>query len=201
MRSVGKTKAVRHLVAATSLSLIVVGCSTSNGSLPATRAQLPCPAKPTGSLCIRVFAHHLELRDAIGYLVSSEPTLANTTWRLVLTSYRCDPGRSLRPRCAPSDVFPGPSRHGLPPAATSCRMPATGAITTTAPGCHDTLAQEMATHGDWTGLDQLARGEPMAFAHPVWLCVSEQVLTDAWRQPDAEASPTPPRACAALRAA
>src|SRR5947209_5848046 len=176
---VGEVTAVRRFAVAGLLSLIaLVGCGTSRTSLLAAHVHLPCPAKPTGALCIRVFAHHLELDDAIGYLVSSEPTLENTTWRLVLTTYNCDPGRGVEPRCSPSRVFPGPTRHGLPPAASSCRSPATGAITATPPGCHDTLAQEMATHGDWTGLDQLAQGKPMTFAHPAWLCVSEQVFKD-----------------------
>jgi len=201
--AVGEVTAVRRLAAVALLGLIaLVGCSTSKtSSLPTAHVQLPCPAKPTGTLCIRVFAHHLELDDAVGYLVSSEPSLENKTWRLVLTSYDCDPGHGVRSRCAPSGVFPGPIRHGLPPAATSCRSAATGAITTTPAGCHDTLTQAMATHGDWAGLDQLAQGKPMTFAHPVWLCVSEQVFKDTWKQPDTEASPTPTRACSALRAA
>jgi hypothetical protein len=184
------------------LSLIALfGCSASQSSSPATHSQLPCPAKPNGALCIRVFAHHLELDDAVGYLVSSGTTLLNTTWRLVLTSYRCDPGYQVQPRCNASGVFPGPTRHGLPPAATSCRVPGAGVITTTPAGCHDTLAQAMATHGDWTGLGLLAQGKPMTFAHPVWLCVSEQVFTGAWKDTSAADSPTPLRACSAISAA
>lgn len=191
----------RRLAAVTLLSLVALcGCGGSTGSPPAVRAQLPCPAKPTGDLCIRLVAHHLQLEDAIGYLVSSGSTLTNATWRLVLTSYPCNPGYDAQPRCSATGAFPGPARHGLPPGATSCRVPSTGAITTAPPGCHDTLAQAMATHGDWAGLDLLAQGKPKTFAHPVWLCVSEQVLAGAWRSPVSDA-PTPPRACSALSAA
>lgn len=199
MRSVKGVKDVRRLTALLVLSLLAVsGCAQSHASTPAAEGRLPCPAKPTGALCIKVFAHHLEVDDAIGYLVSSEPTLMNKTWRLVLTSYSCDPGEAVQPKCAASGVFPGPTRHGLPPAATSCRVPATGAITTAPPGCHDTVAQAMGSHGDWAGLVQLGDGKPMTFPHRVWLCVSEQVLSGIWSPPDPRDSPTPLRACERL---
>jgi len=196
MRSVGGVKAVRRLAALLVLSLLAVcGCTQSKASTPVGQSHLPCPAKPTGALCIKVFAHDLQVDDAIGYLVSSEPTLMNKTWRLVLTTYNCDPGKGVQPRCAASGVFPGPTHHGLPPAATSCRVPATGATTTTPPGCHDTVAQAMATHGDWAGLTLLAQGKPMTLTHRVWLCVSEEVLSGTWSPPDTRDSPTPLRAC------
>lgn len=189
---------MRRLTAVTLLSLVALsGCGGSNASPPAGRTQLPCPAKPTGNLCIRVVAQHLRLGDVIGYLVSSESTLTNTTWRLVLSSYPCDPGYGAQPRCRATGVFPGPARHGLPPAATSCRVPSTGAVTTAPPGCHDTVAQAMGTHGDWAGMDPLSQGKPMTFGHPVWLCVSEEVLAGAWQSPVTD-GPTPPRACSAL---
>jgi len=110
---------VRRLAALLVLSLLAVcGCTQSKASTPVGQSHLPCPAKPTGALCIKVFAHDLQVDDAIGYLVSSEPTLMNKTWRLVLTTYNCDPGKGVQPRCAASGVFPGPTHHGLPPAAT-----------------------------------------------------------------------------------
>ena len=181
----------------------LVGCSSSSSvSANGAEASLPCSAKPTGNLCIRVFSHHLEVDDVIGYIVSSQPTLAGRTWRLVLTSYSCDPGVARQPKCNASGEFPGPTRRGLPPVATSCRASATGAVVTEPPGCHDTLGQAVGSLGDWAGFEPLAtQDKPVKFNSPVWLCVSEQLLTGSgWQQPSDRLSPTPARACKALTA-
>lgn len=194
---------VRIARAAAGLILLgVTGCSSSTAAPTAARLGLPCPAKPTGALCIRVLAHHLRVDDVIGYLASSEPVLTGQTWRLVLSTFPCDPGLAARPRCAPTSAFPGPIRHGEPPAATSCRVPAGGVVVTAPAGCHDTLAQAMGSQGDWTGFDPLStQDKPVTFNKPVWLCVSEQLLTSqGWQSPNDQSSPTPPRACKALTA-
>jgi hypothetical protein len=139
--------------------------------------------------------------DVIAYLAASDSPLAGRTWRLVLSRYRCDPGPGALPRCAAAASYPGPTRHGRPPVQTSCRTSA-GATVTTPTGCHDTLAQELASFGDWTGFYRFADGKPKTFGAGVWLCVSEQIrAAGAWRAPARQLAPTPARACAAASTA
>jgi len=68
-----------------------------------------------------------------------------------------------------------------------------GQIVTAPSGCHDTLAQEMASFGDFAGFDRL----PRRFVSPVWFCVSEQLrVGGAWGDPSPALATTPARACA-----
>jgi hypothetical protein len=116
---------------------------------------------------------------------ASLPILAHHRWQLALAIYPCDPGTGSVPHCIPMKIYPGPTRHGNPPLATSCRN-ANGATTTTPNGCHDTLAQEVATHGDFFGFDP-----PQSLASQVWVCIQEGL---------GQGSPTaaPERACSAV---
>ena len=182
---------------------VLAGCGSASPMSPTASRGLPCPAKPTGALCIKVVSHHLEVNDVIGYIVSSEPTLSGRTWRLVLNTYPCDPGQAAQPMCPANGEFPGPARHDLPPAATSCRASATGAVATAPSGCHDTLGQAMGSLGDWAGFEPLTtKDQPVTFKTAVWLCVSEQLLlTNEWRSPDNALAPTPRRACKAVHGA
>lgn len=147
-------------------------------------------AYPFRDLCIKVIrgADPATVGDVIGYLSSSGTSLDGKTWRLVLNRYSCDPQAG----CGPAKVYPGPTRHGPPPASTSCRVTGTGTMVTAPPDCHDTLAQAMATHGDWAGFYRLADGQARRFASGIWLCVSEQVrVGGSWPAP----RPAVARAC------
>jgi hypothetical protein len=150
-------------------------------------------------MCIKVLRVHHAVGDVIAYLAASESPLAGRTWRLTLRRYGCDPGSGPQPRCRPAATYPGPTRRGRPPVVTSCRTNG-GATVVTAPiGCHDTLAQQMATRGDWTGFYRFGDGRPHTFASRVWLCASEQVrVGGTWRQAGRRLTPTPVRACAAV---
>jgi hypothetical protein len=159
-------------------------------SQPAPPSQ--CPAKPNGALCIRMFANHTTVNDVVGYLSSSESTLTAKTWRLELAAYGCDPGQGVKTRCTPSTTYPGPTRTGQPPESSSCRT-ANGTVLTGPPGCHNTLAQAMASHGDWSGLHSPTK----TLASRTWFCVSEETQRNGtWQDPDA--TPTPRRACAVV---
>ena len=135
--------------------------------------------------------HGNVVNDVIGYLSASDSPLAGKTWRLALSRYACDPGSAARPACVADATYPGPTRHGAPPVQTYCRAQ-DGTTVTTGTGCHDTLAQEMASIGDWSGFSV-----PKRLASRTWLCVAEQIrLGGSWRQPDGALATTPVRACA-----
>jgi hypothetical protein len=172
------------------------GCGSASGSppLPAYAGTL-CPVQPNGELCIKVLDQGLTkdviVKDAIGYLAASDSPLAGMTWRLVLGRYVCDPGSAVRPRCSPSATYPGPTRRGRPPQQTSCRTES-GKTVTAPTGCHNTLAQEFGSFGDWSGLTV-----PKRVASGTWFCVSEQIrVGSAWRQPRKALATYPVRACA-----
>jgi hypothetical protein len=178
------------------LAVGLTGCGSSRSL--GSSVTLQCRPKASGALCIRVISHGATVDDVIGYLSASKSPLAGSTWRLVLTAYGCNPGVNSISRCVPSGSFAGPTRLGPPPQATSCRT-ATVATVVSAPGCDVTLAQEMATHGDWAGFFGFAQGQPHVFAARVWLCVSEQVYSNgAWQQPVAAEAPSPLRACSTV---
>jgi hypothetical protein len=180
-------------------ALLLVGCgSASGGAVPHPSPTLPCAAKPNGALCIKVFADGATVRDVIAYLSASNSQLAGKTWRLVLDRYACDPGAQPRAQCGPAGIYPGPTRHGVPPASSFCKT--NSGETVTAPsGCHDTLAQELASFGDWQGFYLLGEGKPKTFASRVWLCVSEQIRAGgSWRGPAVRLAPTPLRACSSV---
>jgi hypothetical protein len=189
---------LRSSVATVALAacLMLAGCGSAG---PRLSASLPCPAKPDGMLCIKVIhsSDRATVNDVVGYLASSGTSLSGKTWRLALNRYACDPQSG----CEPAATYPGPTRHGLPPEATSCRT--VGGETVTAPaGCHDTLAQAMASLGDWAGFYGLAAGRPKTFGSRVWLCVAEQVMAGgSWRQPDRVVAPTASGACSSVPAA
>jgi hypothetical protein len=143
-----------------------------------------------------VFQHGNTVQDVIGYLSASDSPLADKTWRLVLGRYACDPGSSAQPGCSATAIYPGPTRHGPPPVQTYCRTQ-DGTTVTAGTGCHDTLAQEMASIGDWSGFVV-----PKRFATHTWLCVAEQIRTDgSWREPEGDLATDPIRTCAELSAA
>ena len=130
------------------------------------------------------------VKDVIGYLSASDSPLAGKTWRLVLSRYDCDPGSATQPKCSAAATYPGPTRHGRPPRQTSCRTQS-GTTVTTPTGCHNTLAQQLGSFGDWSGLTL-----PERFASSTWLCVSEQIRRGGgWRQPDRALATYPVRAC------
>jgi hypothetical protein len=69
---------------------------------------------------------------------------------------------------------------------------ATLTTVTTGIGCHDTLAQDMASFGDWSGFVV-----PQRFTSRTWLCISEAIrVGGSWRPPDRALATTPVRACA-----
>lgn len=177
------------LVAA--VSLVLTACSST---AVAPSANVPCAPTPNGAVCIKLFTSHAQVQDVIGYLSASNSPLAERTWRLVLGAYPCDPGASPRPACTISATYPGPTMHGTPPASTHC-VGSNGATLTDPPGCHDTLAELLATHDDWTGF--APHGLPTTFTPRAWLCVSEQLQINAtWVAADDAFATHPLRACA-----
>jgi hypothetical protein len=172
--------------------LALSGCGSGSGSdVPTSVAKTLCATKPHGALCIKVFRHGGTVQDVIAYLSAADSPLAGKTWRLALSRYACDPGSAAQPACAADATYPGPTRHGLPPQQTYCRTQS-GQTVTTGAGCHDTLAQQMASIGDWSGFVV-----PKRFASHTWLCISQEIRTGgSWRQPDRALATTPVRACA-----
>jgi hypothetical protein len=185
-------QAIAVSLAALAGAVALSGCGSASGSsVPVSRPTTLCAPQPNGALCIKVFQHGGTIQDVIAYLSASDSPLAGKTWRLVLSRFACDPGSAAQPACAASATYPGPTRHGLPPQQTYCRTQS-GQTVTTGAGCHDTLAQQMASIGDWSGLVV-----PKRFASRTWLCVSEEIGTGgSWRQPDRALATTPVRACA-----
>jgi hypothetical protein len=182
------------------LTIVVAAtaCSSSSSSqLPTLPLNGSCPPKPHGgALCVKVFADKGVVSDLIGYLASANSPLKGKRWRLVLTSYQCDPGIGAVPACRPAKSFPAAARHGVPPVATFCRQP-NGQADTSSPGCHNTLATEYASMGAWRGFPFGARAYPLT--HKTWLCVSEQIASGkAWTSPPPAQEPSPIRACAAV---
>lgn len=150
--------------------IALAGCGSSSG------ISLPCAPQPGGQLCIKVFESGLTVRDVIGYLAASDSPLAGKTWRLVLNSYTdCRGGGVVDCRVS---AYLGPTRHGNPPLATSCRV-INGSTVTAPSGCHDTLGAEYASHGDFTGLSV-----PTRFPLNSRLCVSEEIRSGgSWKTP------------------
>jgi hypothetical protein len=146
------------------VALLVAGCGGSNA------LSLPCNPQPHGQLCITLVRSNGKVSDVIGYHAASDSPLTGKTWRLVLSAGR--------------KSFDGPTRHGNPPRATSCRD-SSGNTVTTPIGCHDTLASEYATLGAFPGLHlPLASGKR--------LCISlQQRSGNSWRVED-----PPTAACA-----
>lgn len=156
---------VASALAALALAMLVLaGCGGSLFAGPAflvpsrslASPSLPCRPQPRGALCLKVFKESGKVGDVIAYLSASGSPLTGRTWRLDLTY-----GRSAS--------FPTRAHHGNPLEVTSCRD-SQGHTVTTGNGCHDTLAEAVATFGDFRGLRM-----PMASV-PVPLCVREQVL-------------------------
>ena len=155
---------------------------------------LPCSPRPSGALCIHLVSNGRTLEDVIGYVSASSWRLGDSPWRLVLHSYTCNPGPSGPARCAPIGSFAGPDRRGAPPLSVTCRQIGSAATVTSPSLCHIVLAQEMATHGDWTGFYRLSQGQAQQFTSSTWLCISEQTLMNgSWATP--VPAPTPLRAC------
>lgn len=182
------------LLAAVAGAVVLSGCGSAAGStaLPAYAGTL-CPPQPHGEPCIKVLDRGHVVRDVIGYLSASDSPLAGKTWRLVLSRYDCDPGSAARPRCSAQATYPGPTRRGRPTRQTSCRTQS-GKTVTTPNGCHNTLAQELASFGDWSGL-----AVPKRFASNTWLCVAEQIrVAGAWRKPTRALASYPVRACSVV---
>ena len=135
------------VIAGTLCVFALAGCGSSDssdGSLP-----LPCAPQPDGALCIKVSHDGLKVQDAIGYLSASRSPLARKTWRLVLRVG----GRT----------YPGRTRHGNPPSAISCNP---GKLD---PECHDKLAADYASFGDFVGFDP-----PKELVSGTQVCVAEQ---------------------------
>jgi hypothetical protein len=179
-------------LAALAGALALAGCGSASGSaIPAADPMKLCAPQPHGAVCIKVFQNNHAVTDVIGYLSATDSPLAGKTWRLVLSRYGCDPGSAAHPNCTAAATYPGPTRHGRPPQQTSCRTQS-GETVTTPSGCHDTLAQELASFGDWSGFTV-----PKRFPSNTWLCVAEQIrVGSAWRQPSKALTTHPVRACA-----
>lgn len=150
----GMRWAITILGAAVAVFLLA-GCGGSSNAL-----GLPCNPQPHGRLCIKLVQNNGKVSDVIGYLAASDLPLTGKTWRLVLAAG----GKS----------YDGPTRRGNPTRATSCRD-SQGNTVTTPVGCHDTVASEYATLGEFSGLH-------LPLASGIRLCVSEQLRTgESWR--------------------
>jgi hypothetical protein len=184
---------LREVVAAVAVLLSTAACNSGPSSQPPIPPfSDPCAAKPQGgALCVKVLAEKGVVGDVIGYLALTESPLKGKDWRLVLSSYRCDPGTGARPTCAPMKSYPTSARHGMPPIQKYCRL-SNGETDTTSPGCHNTLDSEYASHGDWSGFPFTSRGYTVHQA--IRLCVSEQIAAGkTWVSP--ALTPTPARVC------
>ena len=186
----------RFEAALVTMMMCLTGC-TSATHVPSPSGPSPCPTQPGGALCIHVLADHRSVRDVIGYASYGDDYLAGKTWRLVLSTYRCDPGTTQTPTCKPSATYPGPSRSGLPPASTYCRA-SNGATLTNAPGCHDTLAQNSAVDGDWPGFAGPSGSLPITFPTTTTVCLSEQVQAGGTAATWVDAATSPRRACSTV---
>jgi hypothetical protein len=193
----GRGRKLRLTVGVAAVALTAAACGSGSSGRPFTLPlNGPCPPKPQGgALCIKVFSAHGMVGDVIGYLSSSDSPLKGKQWRLVLSTYRCDPGTGARAACRPVGTYPANPRRGVPPVGTFCRQP-NGAPDTTSPGCHDTLATEYATMGAWAGFPLTQQG--YAVPQRTWFCVTEQIASGhRWHAPPPSEATIPGRACSA----
>jgi len=183
------------------LGLIVAAAACGSGSSNSSPGfSDPCLAKPQGgALCIKVYADDGTVRDVIGYLSSKESPLEGRRWRLLLSTYPCDPGTDAKPACARTKSYPATAHRGTPTIESSCRRP-NGASDRKPPGCHNTLESEYASQGDWT-LFPLA-GKGLHVRQRTWFCVSEQIWVGGkWVAAPPQLSPDPIRACSGAASA
>lgn len=138
---------VLRIAAVMGVAGVLAGCGSSSPASPPN--QTLCTPKPQGALCLKLFRDGGRVTDVIAYLASSGPALTGKTWRLALG-------------WGESGIAPGRSRHGNPPAAAVCGD-------SHAAGCDDTLAEAVASHGDFAGFSV-----PVASV-PAPLCVHEQL--------------------------
>jgi hypothetical protein len=148
---------------------VLAGCGSGSNPL-----GLPCNPQPNGAICVKVFNDHLHVRDVIVYLSASDSPLAGKTWRLVLT--------------AGGKTYPGERQHGVPPLQVFCKDSA-GQTITTGNGCHDTLADQRASIGEFPGFNP-----PMSLNSAGDVCVAEQIETNGTWHTEA----TPARVCSSV---
>jgi hypothetical protein len=172
-------------------TVALTGCASSGSGYP-TRTRC------AGEVCIQVTRSGLTVSDVIGYFAPAGTSVSDRTWRLALTSYDCDPGSHHPSRCLPTGSYPGPARHGDPPAKATCtsNKSVPGGQATPA-SCLGHLAEELATHGDWSGFFEFAQGRGgHTFIRATWLCVAAQLLADGgWQDETTPSSSVPVRAC------
>jgi hypothetical protein len=140
------------VIAAAVGAVMLAGCGGSTLPHP---TSLPCNPQPQGALCLKIFKDNGKVTDVVAYLSASDSPLTGKTWRLALTY-------------GDMASFPTRSHHGNPPAETFCKD-GQGNTVTTGNGCHDILASEFASAGDFPGFRV-----PRA-SIPVPLCLHEQV--------------------------
>ena len=132
----------------------------------------------SGEVCIRTIAAGLTVGDVIGYYAPAGDSLTGQSWRLVLTTHSCNPQRGHAAKCLPTGTFPGPLQHGMPPAYASCKTHGSGPAAM-APTCPTHMAEELASHGDWGGFFEFAKGTGAhTFARKTWLCIAPQLLVN-----------------------
>jgi len=139
----------RGVLALAVIVFALAGCGSSHG------ISLACDPQPQGALCLKIFRDKGKVTDIVAYFSASESPLTGKTWRLALAWGK-------------SGISPGRTRHGNPPQETFCKD-SHGNTVTTGSGCHDTLASEFASFGDFPGFRV-----PLA-SIPEPLCVQEQV--------------------------
>jgi len=147
--------------------LALAGCGNSNP------LGLPCNPSPQGTICVKVYNDHLQVRDVIAYLSASDSPLGGKTWRLVLT--------------AGGRTYPGTSQRGAPPIQVFCKV--NGQTITTGNGCHDTLGEFRPSFGDFPGFNPR-----VSLKSAGDICVFEQIQTGGTWHTEA----TPSRACSSV---
>jgi hypothetical protein len=171
--------------AATALAIIALGgCSSSHGTPSATR----CDQFRDGAACIKIFGTQHAVADVIAYYSPGSTAVNNKTWRIDLSTFSCDPKSST---CHASASYAGPTRHGNPPASSTCQI----RMTNTAPdtnACYKTMAMELAHFGDWPGFD--ITDATLDVAPVTSLCVSVATETGGtWGAGDVHACARIPR--------
>jgi hypothetical protein len=177
------------LVLLTAAGGLLAACSTShNPDTTHTRCG--------GEVCVEVVGHGATVGDVIGYFRPGGNSVANRTWRLMLSAYDCNPDTQHSTPCVAAGSYPAPTHLGNPPVNATCtvKKPPPG-VPSAAPTCATYLAEQLATFGDWRGFYAFDK-QPHTFSTATWLCVTAELESSgSWYDDPAPGSSRPSRAC------
>ena len=101
------------LLVALAASAVIAGCSSKPSGYS---THTHCG----GEVCMAVIGSGSTVGDVIGYFAPGGNSVANQTWRLLLSAYDCNPNAHQSTPCNAQQTYPGPTRTGNPPPYATC---------------------------------------------------------------------------------